>query len=177
MVLGLICLNTFHILWHIYTLWLSSCLSSSFLSVITPVCLSCLLTCQACYVSADVPTCLSSSSIVFLCFFVSSLCLSGPLFVSFATGLSLNLSVSYLFIYCLICLSGIQRLVGGPAAELHCKVLGWLEGTLFQWRCAASNILFVVGCEADLSRLLSCWHSDSLWLAAGRNDTHHHQRR
>lgn len=59
--------------------------------------------------SADVPTCLSSSSVVFLCFFVSSLCLSGPLFVSFATGLSLNLSVSQpvclLFIYLFIVLS------------------------------------------------------------------------
>lgn len=58
-------------------------------------------------------------------------------------------------------------LVGSPAAELHCKVLGWLEGTFFQSRCASSNILFVIGCEADLSRFLSCWHSDSLWLAAG----------
>ncbi len=129
--------------------------------------------------------CLSFSHIVFLCFFVSSFCLSGLLLVSFATGLFVCppffQTVYLLFIYLVIVLSvSLVFSIGGiagPAAGLHCKVLGWLEGTFFQWRCAASNILFVVGCEADLSRLLACWHSDSLWLAAGQNDTHHFQRR
>lgn len=80
----------------------------------------------------------------------------------------------FIYLYTLLSVSLVFTvLFGGPAAEPHCKVLGWLEGTFFQWRDAASNILFVVGCEADLSRLLSCWHSDSLWLAAAANDTHH----
>lgn len=64
-----------------------------------------------CYLSVSVFTCLSSSPIVFLCFFVSSFCLSGLLFVSVCLHVCLPvfppvcLSFIYLSIYCL---SGIQ---------------------------------------------------------------------
>lgn len=105
-------------------------LSAQQFSVCPPTCVSVSLpvrpvTCQL----ACLPVCPLSPVVTFLCFSVSSFCLSGPLFVSAPTGPSVcppvfqNLSVSYLFIYCLICLSGIQRWSEAPAVELHCKVL------------------------------------------------------
>lgn len=83
----------------------------------TLFCLSSYLSVLSCLLAWLLFTCLSSSPIVFLCFFVSSFCLSRLLFVSVPTCLSACLSVSllvfppvcltfiYLFIYCL---SGIQ---------------------------------------------------------------------
>lgn len=95
--------------------------------------------------------------------------------LSSSSCLSIRLSVcqlTKLLMNSLTCLSGIKCCFWGPVAMLHWKALGWLEGTFFQCHHAASNILFVIGSEADLSRLLFHWHSDSLWLAAGENDAY-----
>lgn len=59
-----------------------------------------------------------------------------------------------------------------PVCLFHLQVLDSQERTFLQWCHAVFNILFVVGCKAHLSHLLPCWYWNSLWLAAGQNDTH-----
>lgn len=166
---------------HLQLFYVSSCVESVFSSVCLIICLSlyfaflisdlfCVIQCA--YLPVQQP-------IVFLWFFCLDFSSCQDCFSSVSTLLSAwapKSSVFCLLFFVFPLLSWMPLwcsvlVWGGPAGELYCKVLSWLEGTVFQWRRAASNILFVIGREADLSHLLCCWHSDSLWLAVGQNDT------
>lgn len=182
--MGLIYLITFHSFtehWHLYALQYcvpnysvvslsaqqSFHLSFCLVLPVRPV--KCQLVC--------LPVC-PLCPIVFLCFFVSSFCLSGLLFVSVSTGLFVCLrtcmSLTYLF-FCLICLSGIQ-------CWSEARLLSFTVNCSADWKGHFSNgaALPLIFCLSSGVRLI--YHASSPadiqihfdWRL-DLNDSHHYQ--